>query len=210
MEPLPPGTIQLADRFSGARPKPHDMLSVIIPTRNSERALLPTLAALVPGATAGLIAEVLIADGGSQDDTGAVADVAGCNFLMLEGPLSGRLRTAVSKARVPWLMFLRPGTVLDAPWTGEVGRFLQQDPRQAGAAVFQRGGRQSPLREFLRGVATALGAPPGSEQGLLIAKQLYDSVGGHSEHAGDPEHDLLRRIGRRRIVKLATQAFAGS
>ena len=42
------------------------MLSVIIPTQNSERALVPTLAALVSGATAGLISEVLIADGGSQ------------------------------------------------------------------------------------------------------------------------------------------------
>ena len=52
-----------------------------------------------------------------------------------------------------------------------------------------------------------LGAPPRPEQGLLIAKHLYDTVGGHSERAGDPEHDLLRRIGRRRIVKLATQAF---
>jgi len=186
------------------------MLSVIIPTRNSERALVSTLAALVPGATAGLIAEVLIADGGSQDDTAAVADVAGCDFLMLDGPLAGGLRAAVSAARMPWLMFLRPGTVLDAPWTSEVGRFLQQDPQQARAAVFRRGGHQNALHEILRAAATALGASPRPEQGLLIAKHLYDSVGGHSERVGDPEHDLLRRVGRRHIVNLTTQAFAGS
>ncbi|MFY9761990.1 MAG: glycosyltransferase [Xanthobacteraceae bacterium] len=185
------------------------MLSVIIPTRNSERALVPTLGALVPGATAGLIAEVLIADGGSQDDTAAVADVAGCNFLMLEGSLAESLKAAVASARMPWLMFLRPGTVLDAPWTSEVARFLQQDDRQAPAAVFRRGGRETALREILCAVATAVGAPPRREQGLLIAKHLYNTVGGHSERAGDPEHDLLRRVGRRRIVKLATQAFGG-
>jgi glycosyltransferase involved in cell wall biosynthesis len=185
------------------------MLSVIIPTRNSERPLVPTLAALVPGATAGLIAEVLIADGGSQDDTAAIADVAGCNFLSLEGSLAGGLKAAVSTARMPWLMFLRPGTVLDAPWASEVARFLQQDARQARAAVFQRGGRQPALRVVLGAVAMALGAPPSPEQGLLIAKHLYDTVGGHSERAGDPEYDLLRRVGRRRIVKLATQAFGG-
>ena len=57
------------------------MLSVIIATLDSERALVPTLAALVPGATAGLISEVLLADGGSADDTATVADVAGCNFM---------------------------------------------------------------------------------------------------------------------------------
>ncbi len=184
------------------------MLSVIIPTRNSERALVPTLAALVPGATAGLIAEVLIADGGSQDETAAVANVAGCNFLLLEGPLAGGLKAAVAAARMPWLMFLRPGTVLDAPWTGEVGRFVQQEARQAPAAVFRRGGSQIGLSEFVRSIAALLGAPPRPEQGLLIARELYSAVGGHSEAAGDPEHDLLRRVGRRRIVRLATQAFA--
>ena len=185
------------------------MLSVIISTRNSERVLVPTLAALVPGATAGLIAEVLIADGGSQDDTAAVADVAGCNFLRFEGSLAGGLRAAASAARMPWLMFLRPGTVLDAPWTSEVARFLQQDARQGCAAVFRRGGRQNALHAVLRTAATALGAPPRPEQGLLIAKHLYDIMGGHAESTGDPEYDLLRRVGRRRIVKLTTQAFGG-
>ncbi len=182
------------------------MLSVIIPTRNSERALVPTLAALVPGATAGLITEVLIADGGSQDDTAAVADVAGCNFLVVEGALAARLKAAAAAARAPWLIFLRPGTVLDAPWTDEVGRFLQRG-RHAQAAVFRRGGAPSALREFLHSIAATLGAPPRPEQGLLIAKDFYDAVGGHSERVGDPEHDLLRRVGRRQIVKLATQAF---
>ncbi len=47
---------------------------------------MPTLAALVPGATAGIISEVLVADGGSQDETAAVADVAGCNFMHRRGP----------------------------------------------------------------------------------------------------------------------------
>ncbi|MFZ3312034.1 MAG: glycosyltransferase, partial [Xanthobacteraceae bacterium] len=65
------------------------MLSVIIPTRNSERAL-------VPGATAGLIAEVLIADDNSQDETAGVADVAGCNFLTVNGSLAQRLKTAAA------------------------------------------------------------------------------------------------------------------
>ncbi len=182
------------------------MLSVIIPTRNSERALVSTLAALVTGATAGLITEVLSPDGGSHDDTAAVADVAGCNFLALEGLLAGRLKTAAAAARAPWLMFLRPGIVLDTPWTDEVGRFLQRG-RQAKAAVFRRGGTPSALGEFLRSIAATLGATPRPEQGLLIGQDFYKAGGGHSAAADDPEHDLLRRVGRRQIVKLSTQAF---
>ncbi|MGB7042665.1 MAG: glycosyltransferase, partial [Xanthobacteraceae bacterium] len=88
------------------------MLSVIISTHDSEQALVPTLAALVSGATAGLITEVLVADGGSKDDTAVVADVAGCEFLALGEPLGARLKAAAAKARAPWLMFIQPGTVL--------------------------------------------------------------------------------------------------
>ena len=54
------------------------MLTVIIPTREAERALVQSLAPLVSGATAGRIAEVIVADAGSSDATAEVADVAGC------------------------------------------------------------------------------------------------------------------------------------
>ena len=47
------------------------MFSIIIATHDSERALVPTLAALVPGATAGIVREVIVADGGSRDETEA-------------------------------------------------------------------------------------------------------------------------------------------
>ena len=183
------------------------MLSVIIPTRNSERALVPTLAALVSGATAGLISEVLIADAGSQDDSAVVADVAGCEFLTLEEPLGRRLKTAAAKARAPWLMFMRPGTVLYAPWTDDATRFIEQSGPRGQAAVFRRNaGPQSALREALSLLVAAFGtARP--EQGLIIAKRFYDELGGHGESAPDPETEFIRRVGRRRIVTLTATAF---
>ena len=67
------------------------MLSVIIATDQSERVLVPTLSALVPGATAGIVREVIIADAGSRDETGKIADIAGCRFMVNEGPLGARL-----------------------------------------------------------------------------------------------------------------------
>ena len=109
------------------------MLSVIIPTRDSERALVSTLAVLVPAAMEGFIAEVLVADGGSRDDTAAVADVAGCKFSVVEGSLGRRLKTAAAGARAPWLFFLRPGTILDAAWIGEARRFVEEPSPVASA-----------------------------------------------------------------------------
>ena len=152
------------------------MLSVIIATHDSERSLVPTLAALVPGATAGLISEVLVADGGSRDDTAAVADVAGCNFLVAEGPLGKRLKAAAAAARAPWLLFLRPGTVLDAPWIGEARGFVERPRPDIRAAVFRRAApAQSGLREALSVLVAALGSQPRPEQGLLIDADFYGS-----------------------------------
>jgi hypothetical protein len=186
---------------------PQRMLSVIIPTLDSEGPLVASLAALVPGAMDGLVSEVIVADGGSSDGTATVADVAGCNFTAVEGALGLRLKTAAVTARAPWLLFLRPGTVPDASWTGEVRRFVERRPPAARAAVFRRGPAAQPaLREALSLVAASLGALPRPEQGLLIAHPFYDELGGHSDAAADPETDLIRRIGRRRIVTLATGA----
>ncbi len=61
------------------------MISVVIATHESERLLVPTLAALVPGALAGVVREVIVADAGSRDDTAKVADVAGCRFMVTPG-----------------------------------------------------------------------------------------------------------------------------
>ncbi len=184
------------------------MLSVIIATLDSERTLVPTLAALVPGAMAGLVREVLVADGGSGDETAVVADVAGCNFMLVKGPLGGRLTAAAAAARAPWLLFLRPGTILDAPWTGEASSFLEQAAGEPRAAVFRRAApAQSGARDALLLFAAALGGRPRPEQGLIISKQLYQQIGGHSERAANPEAELLRRLGRRQLVTLSTRAF---
>ncbi len=185
------------------------MLSVIIATLDSERALVPTLAALVPGATSGLVSEVILVDAGSRDETAVVADIAGCKFLAIEGALGKRLKSASAAARAPWLLFLRPGIVLDASWIAEVRCFVEQSRPPDRAAVFWRSPPSQPsLRDALTLAAAALGALPRPEQGLVIRSEFYRQLGGHSETVADAEAEFLRRIGRRRITTLSTGAFA--
>ena len=184
------------------------MLSVIIATDHSEQSLLPTLAALVAGATAGILREVIVADAGSRDDTATVADIAGCRFIVTPGPVGARLRAAAASARSPWLLFLRPGAVPDATWIDETTRFMRQaEPagrNDVRAAIFRRAqhSSRSMLVEALALLAAALAARPHPEQGLLVSGRLYDELGGHLTESADPETDLLRRLGRRRLVML--------
>lgn len=172
------------------------MLSVIIPTRDSERALVHTLAALVPGATAGVVREVLVADGGSQDETEQVADIAGCVFLSAGQSLGADLKTAADRARGEWLMFLRPGVVPGPSWIEDTAAFAQGE---AQAAVFS-----PPAAGFAAWMHRLVALLPSSAQGLIIRKRFYTELGGHEAGTADPERHLLRRIGRSRLTVLRT------
>lgn len=192
------------------------MLSVVIATRDCERPLVATLAALVAGAAAGIVREVIVADGGSTDQTRDVAEIAGCTVLEADGGIGKQLALGAAQARADWLMFVRPGIVLDASWIGCAGRFMEEATRQdrpeRRAAVFRPApsadAERPTLVEALTLLGAALGRRPTPAQGLVIARVLYDELGGHRAQAADAEADLLRRIGRRRIVMLRSGAVA--
>src|SRR3954468_10420269 len=101
------------------------MLSVIIPTEGVEQPAVATLAALVPGAAAGVVREVLLVDRARSAVIERVADVAGCHFLPFEGSHAAALAAGARQARSPWLMFLHAGAVLDSGWIEETAQFIQ-------------------------------------------------------------------------------------
>lgn len=188
----------------------HAMLSVIIPTLNSERLLAPTLSTLIPGAISGLVREVTVADGGSTDLTLAIADGAGCTVVRSAASLGPRLREAAAAARSPWLMFLRAGTVLETSWLEEATVFMDEAAPPAAccaAAAFRRSAssRRPVIREALSRLRSGLARRVDPGQGLLIEAGLYKMVGGHRRSA-DPEADLLARLGHRRIRMLRSGA----
>ena len=92
------------------------MISVVIPTLNDEAVLGRALAPLVPAAVAGLVREVIIADGGSSDATLDIADDAGCRILAGQPQAEERLRAAAGQAQSDWLMLLWPCVQLLPGW----------------------------------------------------------------------------------------------
>jgi glycosyltransferase involved in cell wall biosynthesis len=169
---------------------------------------------LVPAAATGVVREVIIADGGSTDDTLAVADVAGCEVAASSGSLVLGLRAAAAKARAQWLMFLQPGTILDPAWAEETAQFVQQmellgDAEQR-AATFRRGvriGGATMFAEAMSMLRASLIGHVDPAQGLVIAKNQYDEIGGHDVAAPNAETELLRRIGRRIVVMRSAANF---
>lgn len=176
------------------------MLSVIIPTEGVEQTAVATLAALVPGSAAGVVREVLLVD---RADTGVierVADVAGCRYLRLEGTRAAALAAGARQARSPWLMFLHAGAVLDHGWIDETAQFIQRVSTSGlpRAGIFRYA--RSPyadirLRDRFRSMARII-AGPSADQGLLIARDHYDRLGGYAPDARRSEARLLRQLGR--------------
>ena len=176
------------------------MLSVIIPTEGVEQTAVATLTALVPGSAAGVVREVWLVD---RADTGVierVADVAGCRFLRLEGTRAAALAAGARQARSPWLMFLHAGAVLDHGWIDETSQFIQRvsssgRPR-AGIFRFARAPyADRRLRDRFQSIARII-AGPWADQGLLIARDHYDRLGGYAPDGRRSEARLLRQLGR--------------
>src|SRR3982074_1680691 len=109
------------------------MLSVIIPTEGVEQPAVATLAALVPGAAAGVAREVLLVARAGTGVIERVADVAGCRFLRFEGSHAAALAARAPHARSPGVVVLRAG--------GARAR-----ARGGGAAALAAGARQARSR----------------------------------------------------------------
>ncbi len=188
------------------------MLSVIIPTNGGEQPVVATLAALVPGAAAGVIREVLLVDNAGTDAIERVADVAGCNFLPVKGSRAEALAAGARQAKSEWLMFLHPGAVLDNGWIDETSQFIQMVAAsgrlRAGVFRYARSPyTETPLRDGMKRFARLVLSRPQVDQGLLISRTHYDRLGGYSPTARRSEAKFLAHLGRSGRALLRTRIF---
>jgi glycosyltransferase involved in cell wall biosynthesis len=187
------------------------MISIVIPTLNAERHLPRCFDSLITAAVRGVLREVIVVDGGSSDGTLAIADAAGAHIV--RGPKSrgGRMAAGAEAARSDWILFLHPETSLEQGWESEAESFIDQAlPERPRAAVFrfaldEFGGeaRRAEAKAALRSVLLAL---PYGDQGLLIPKRLYKRIGGYRALDAMEDADIVRRVGRRRLVRLRARA----
>src|SRR3954447_23437108 len=98
-----------------------NMFSVIIPTLNAAEDLPATLAGLT-GST--LVGEILVADGGSRDDTVVTAKTAGAHVVQAERGRGPQLAAGAAAATGDWLLFLHADCRLAPGWEEAVAAFL--------------------------------------------------------------------------------------
>lgn len=193
------------------------MISVVIPTYNAGQRLVHTLAALVPAVVDGVVQEAIIADGGSTDDTLAIADAAGTQLVTSATGRGIQLDAGAAVAKGDWLLFLHADTVLGPGWAEEAESFIERiesGRRPLAAAYFRFGldddGFMPRLVETLVGMRCALFSLPYGDQGLLISRSHYRRLGGFRSLPLMEDIDLVRRLKRRELLGLKSHAVTSA
>ena len=114
------------------------MISVVIPTVNSERLLPRCFDSLIAAAVRGVVREVIVSDAGSSDATLAIADGAGAHIVHARKGRGQQLAEGAGLAKSDWLLFLHPETALEPGWEVEAESFVSQAMMERPrAAVFR-------------------------------------------------------------------------
>jgi rSAM/selenodomain-associated transferase 2 len=189
-------------------------LSIVIPTYNAGDALRRSLPPLASMAAVGLLHEVILADGGSDDATAAIAEDSGAVLITAPKGRGGQLAAGGDAARGGWLLFLHADTVLEPGWEDAVRTFIA-DPENADRAAYfgYRLDDRTPmacLLEAIVGLRCRLLRLPYGDQGLLISREHYLRVGGFREIPPMEDVDIVRRIGRRRLSALPCNAVTSA
>lgn len=184
-------------------------LSVVIPSLNEGAMIGATLAALETAVLAleshpERRVEVILADGGSTDDTLRIAtEFAGVRVVRSVPGRARQMNAGASAATAPRLLFLHADTRPDPDALRTLAEAMarqEASPRSAAPTLFTfeigfRGDANS-WRTMERGVAwrtRALGLPYG-DQGFAMRRALFTRMGGFREDVAMEDLDFVLRL----------------
>lgn len=189
-------------------------LAIVIPTLDAADGLAVTLDSVAEAAAAGLRPELVVVDGGSRDGTVRCALARGARVVQAPPSRGGQLAAGAAASSGAWLLFLHADTRLEPGWAQVAARFIAEPANRERAGVFRfalddpgRAARR--LERLVAWRCRVLGLAYG-DQGLLIARAFYESLGGFRPLPLMEDVELVRRIGRRRLALLPARAITSA
>lgn len=181
-------------------------LTVIIPTLNAAERLGPTLRSLYEGVQAGLIAELIFADGGSTDDTALVADDVGARVVTSKLGRGTQLAAAAKTCTSRWVMVIHADTTLSTDWPLTVREHIATSQDAAHFKLtFDAQNTAAKRTAAWANLRSRLFKLPYGDQGLLLPMALYNNVGGFADVPLMEDVALVRKL-RTRLTELPITA----
>ncbi len=162
-------------------------LTVVIPTLNEAEHLPPLLADL--GQQLGLNLEIVVADGGSSDNTVALATGAGAAVVATARGRGRQMNAGASISTATTLLFLHADSRLADPWLLQRAVAAHAAARADGNCVaghfalrFSHGSPQNAALYAWLASKSRSNRPYtiNGDQGLLITRRDFDALGGYS------------------------------
>lgn len=187
------------------------MLSIVVPTLQSEETLRATLETC---AQAPAPRDIIVVDGGSIDDTKGLALSYGARIVETSPGRGTQLAGGAKAATGDWLLFLHADTHLSDGWQDCIKEFMKNPENKKKAGVFRlRLDDEKPAArriEFLANWRTLQFGLPYGDQGLIISRTFYDSLGGFHTLPLMEDVKFIRRVGKENIVILKADAITSA
>lgn len=171
-------------------------ISVIIPTRNEA----PNISRLVTDLLRlkdHRVAEIIVVDGGSTDDTLAVAKRAGARVMTAPRPgRAAQMNYAARQAVGNVLYFVHADVRINTDFVADIQQALQNG-FESGCYRFRFDSDNLLLRFNSYGTRFEGLYSRGGDQTLFITRSLFDRIGGFNEqYVIMEDFDIIRRIRR--------------
>jgi rSAM/selenodomain-associated transferase 2 len=171
-------------------------LSIIIPILNEAGSLAPLLGHLLDFQKRAC--EVLLVDGGSQDDSVAIARSAGFTVLISERGRAAQMNAGAKLARGEFLVFLHADTRLPDQADQWVMEAFERDPRPWGRFGVSILGASPMLRvvALMMNLRSALTGIATGDQTIFVRRQEFKKIGGFPPLALMEDIEFSKRMKR--------------
>lgn len=184
-------------------------LGVVIPTLNAAGRLATTLASLEAG-RAYFDLDIVVVDGGSEDDTVAVAQAGGARVVTSQAGRGVQLHAGAQAVAGEGLLFLHADTILAGEWAAVLRGAIDQPGADARSFYFRfvldddhPGARR--VERWVARRCQKYNLPYG-DQGLALPRGLYDGLGGFAPMRLMEDVNFVTRIkhrcGQENLVQL--------
>jgi rSAM/selenodomain-associated transferase 2/rSAM/selenodomain-associated transferase 1 len=183
-------------------------ISVIIPTLNEADKIRKTLANLKNYQGT----EIIVADGGSQDETVEIAKSMGARVLESFPSKATQMNAGADEASAGVLLFLHADTLLPEEFEKYVLVTLARDKVAAGAFSLGIKSDAGGLR-FIERVAnwrSRFFQLPYGDQALFISRDLFYEIGGFPDIPIMEDFELIRRLKRRGKIVILPESVQTS
>ena len=195
-----------------SRPK----ISMILPVLNEAEAIEPNLrdirASISPENQENCNLEIIVVDGGSQDNTVAIAESMEIQVISADPGRASQMNAGARIARGEILLFLHADTQLPERFDRIVLELLEDPATIAGAFELSIDGRGWGLRVIETGVKwrSRCFSLPYGDQGIFLRSQVFQEIGGFAQLPIMEDFELMRRLKKLGKIAIAPAAVLTS